>query len=79
MLLDQKKALSWLNDKWGKKKRQCEICEKSQWTLSKDVVTPIIYQESSGRTYPQFFVICKNCGNTKYFNAVVSGMVKGEE
>lgn len=28
-----------------------------------------------GAIYPQFTVICRNCGNTKYFNAALMGLV----
>jgi hypothetical protein len=28
-----------------------------------------------GSTYPQIMAVCNSCGNTKYFNAVIAGLV----
>jgi len=78
----QAKALKWLEDKWPAKHRDCEICKKQDWNISQHIVAPPTFTETSslsvgGFTYPQFMLLCNNCGNTKYFNAVISGIVKG--
>ncbi len=31
-----------------------------------------------GPTYPQVMIVCTVCGNTKYFNAVIMGVVEKE-
>jgi hypothetical protein len=69
------KAIQWVKDHWNDK--SCEICGKKEWHIPPDVVTPVIYQGgfAIGQAYPQFMLICKNCGNTKYFNAVFSKVV----
>ena len=79
----QQKALKWLNEKWSKEKRKCEICLQDNWNISQDIVAPPIFTNSSsfmlgGVTYPQFMILCNNCGNTKYINAVIAGLVDGE-
>ncbi len=33
----QAKALKWLEEKWPKSKRQCEICGNEHWTLADDL------------------------------------------
>lgn len=82
---EQKKkiALDWLGEKWPINKRVCDVCGHSQWNLAEDIIAPMAFSEGSimlgGRSYPQLMVICTNCGNTKYFNAVMIGLVKGEQ
>jgi predicted nucleic-acid-binding Zn-ribbon protein len=79
----QKKAMDWFDQKWSKDNRKCEICSSQNWSLSQDVVMPITYSnkglELGGRSYPQVMLTCKNCGNTKYFNTVVMGIIEGEK
>lgn len=57
----------------------CEFCGKSEWTISDELVRPLIYRSRDLYTvqnvaYPQAMIICTNCGNTKFFNAVVLGI-----
>ncbi len=82
-MFDKEKALKWLDEKWPKNKRACEICGTSQWSLSSDLITPMIFNAGNlsigGNSYPQLMVICNNCGNTKYINTVVMGLTEGKE
>ena len=81
----QDQAIKWLNDKW--KNQICECCGGRDWTLNGHLTTPINFQQGAfhfgGMAYPSLGVVCKNCGNTKHFNAVAMGLVdgakKGEE
>lgn len=79
-MFDKNKALEWLDDKWPKENRKCEICGANNWTLSEDIITPLLYQEggkiTGGNIYPQFLLVCNHCANTKYFNAVIVGATK---
>ncbi len=75
----QIKALAWLNEKWPSSKRNCEVCDCSNWSVSKDFITPLVFDGGLqlGKTaYPVVGVICQNCGNTKYFNAVKMGLLE---
>lgn len=76
-------AIDWFTKKWPLQNRACEVCSSSNWSLSEDLVTPVALSAGSlmlgGRSYPQLMLICKNCGNTKYFNAVIMGIVSGEK
>lgn len=75
------KALEWLSKKWDETKHTCEICSSVHWMILGDIVTPSVYHPNGalfigGNTYPQFMVMCQSCGNTKYFNAVMSGIIE---
>lgn len=79
----QEKALQWLEEKWPLEKRKCEICDNYDWNISQHIIAPAVFSNNfslsvGGETYPQFMVLCNNCGNTKYINAVISGIVKVE-
>lgn len=77
----QQKALDWLEHQWLKSNRKCEICSSEEWSISEELIAPPILNHSvmlGGTTYPQFMIICNKCGNTKYINAVISGILKNE-
>jgi hypothetical protein len=51
--------------------------------VADDLVTPLPYQRAdevaaASGSYPQAMVVCENCGNTVYLNAVMIGVVQGE-
>ncbi len=81
---DEKKKIvfKWFEEKWPVNKHNCEICNNNTWSLAEDIVTAMpLYDKSivlGGRSYPQVMLVCKNCGNTKYFNAVTMGLIPGE-
>ncbi|MBX9585833.1 MAG: hypothetical protein K2X50_01115 [Gammaproteobacteria bacterium] len=76
----QQLALQWLSAKWPDENRVCEICNSKNWNIAQDLVTPIRFKNGTifldGPSYPQIVVVCNNCGNTKYFNAMIAGMIK---
>jgi len=75
------KFLQFLNEKW--KDQTCEVCKNGTWTISGDSVTPVILKSGGmtlgGMAYPQTMVSCLTCGNTKFFNTVITGFYKREE
>ena len=79
----QTKALKWLDEKWPKEKRHCEICGDNKWTLANDLVMPLPFTGGGlmvgGTNYPHTLVLCNNCGNSKFFNAVIMGLVISKE
>jgi hypothetical protein len=80
----KQKILNWLEQKWPKDKRNCEICSTNRWSISEDIVAPIIVEENNnlnigGKTYPQIMLICSYCGNTKYFNVALMNILKSEK
>lgn len=73
----QAKALTWINSKWPVK--TCEVCHANQWELSDFMVAAPRFEGGiviGGQIAPHLMVMCKNCGNTKFFNAVIMGLVK---
>lgn len=76
----KKKALEWINEKCPN--LICECCQQKSWILTEDMVMPMPFVGGGlivgGPTYPQVMIVCTVCGNTKYFNAVVMGVVEKE-
>ena len=71
---------SWLKDQW--RTGSCPVCRKRNWVLADHVVTPMLYTGvglTQGAGYPQIMVICQVCGYTVYVNAVIAGIVQGEQ
>lgn len=77
--MNETKALECLNKKWTQPK-ECECCGMKSWQMSNNVVSPNTANNDSiaigGLVFPQITVTCVNCGNTKYFNAIVLGIIK---
>lgn len=82
-MLDKEKALKWLDDKWPRHQRKCEICGANQWSLLPDLTTSMIFNPRGinigGNSYPQLTVVCNNCGNFKGFSAVIAQLLTKEE
>lgn len=73
---------SWLNSKAaliGK----CPICGTRSWVLLEDIVEVRPFQGGNltvgGAVYPYVGLMCTNCGNTNFINALVSGVLKAPE
>lgn len=76
----QEKAVNWINQKCPNLK--CECCHQTTWSLAGDLVMPMPFTGGAGliiggASYPQLQIVCNNCGNTKFFNAVVMGLATG--
>lgn len=71
----QAKAIKWLEEKWLKTHRKCEVCGHDQWALGDDLITPLAFSPNSidigNKNYPNVLLMCNNCGNSKFFNAVI--------
>lgn len=71
-----KRILDWLNRKWPGHK--CDVCGENDWSLAEDLVTPLVISgkdiQAGGVSYPMAMVICSNCAQTKFFNAVRIGL-----
>jgi len=80
--VDVQKALDWLNKHW-KGDKVCSVCVNNSWTVSEEIVeirgfhkgTPALGQ----LLYPLIVATCNTCGHTLLFNAVIAGLVKGQE
>lgn len=66
------KAKEWIKEKSPKIK--CELCKNKDWTVADDL-TKVVILFTSDQVYPSIMLICNNCGNTKFINAVVAGIL----
>ena len=79
---DQKnRAVAWVEKKTNSS--PCYSCGKRSFLITDHLVTPIVIGQNNsmsigGTSYPQFMVVCANCGNTTYYNAVISGIASGD-
>ena len=79
----QEKTIKWIEDKW--KHKECEVCKHNNWIIQDFLSVPPRFEGSisiGGNISPNVTLICKNCGNTKFFNAGIIGLLdskKGEE
>jgi ribosomal protein S27AE len=65
-------AAEWLRVKW--KNVECPYCGAKDWRLGEDIVRIPIF--GSANAYPAFPVVCGNCGQTAFVNAVQAGLIE---
>lgn len=80
LTMEQKEAaIAWLVEH-GAGKPICPGCGKQTWEVGDHLVSPPIHSGGGmmlgGISYPNFMIICTNCGNTQYFNAIVAKLEK---
>jgi hypothetical protein len=74
------RVIDWFNKKWTARSKDCPICTTNGWELSEYVVQPVtqspVGQMNLGGApaYPAVLLICKTCGYTMAFNAVMIGL-----
>jgi predicted nucleic-acid-binding Zn-ribbon protein len=62
-------AITWLHQKWT---QNCPYCGNHEWRVS----TPFELSRTDGKALsPHFAVMCTNCGQTAFINAIVAGIV----
>ncbi|HHF7349625.1 TPA: hypothetical protein ACPSKE_002835 [Legionella feeleii] len=75
----QKKAMDWINSKWLMK--TCDVCQHNRWEVSDFIIASPRFEGGislgAGVVAPHIMLTCINCGNTKFFNAVIMGIVEG--
>jgi predicted nucleic-acid-binding Zn-ribbon protein len=80
---EKKKISEAIQKKWVHNTLLCDICNSKAWEMSDELVVPLTFKSGGvsvgGTAYPQVLITCTNCGNTRYFNAVVIGALKKEE
>jgi hypothetical protein len=74
---EKTKAIAWLKEKW-KEPSNCPISKDNNWTIGDHVITPFVIGNggaiSANVAYPHVLLICKTCGHTILFNAVMMGI-----
>jgi hypothetical protein len=80
---EKKAVVRWLQTR-AAGPRECAVClQRNNWVVADDLVTSSSYQRgdevgADRGSYPQAMLVCENCGNTVYLNAVMIGIVEGE-
>jgi hypothetical protein len=73
-----KKLIAWLEEKWQGEKK-CPVCQHTNWTLNSLIYKLIPFDQgvfiAGGPVYPVVPVICNNCGNVMFFNALKTGLI----
>lgn len=76
----KEKFVEFINAK-VKEAGKCPACAAEAVTVADQIVSPIRLESGSfhlgGPIYPQVMLVCTNCGNTRYFNAVISKALEG--
>lgn len=79
---EHKDAREKILNVWPHHKFPCEICDSEEWVLAGDLVRSPIFSPDGyvfgGHSYPQCMMVCSKCGNTKFLNAVVLGVIPRE-
>lgn len=70
-----------LNTTW--KNKICEICGTNHWTIDETIYQINEFHGNniiigSGNLVPVMNLMCNNCGNTKFLNAIKLGVVNSE-
>jgi hypothetical protein len=75
-------ANEWLESHWQVAKRPCSVCGQEQWGIGPNLAqipTSALGPHNTPRTSPCVLLVCGNCGNTLFFNAIVMGLLAGEK
>jgi hypothetical protein len=77
----QEKINAWF-EKWGEKLNPCDICG-AKWAVPDHVIDLdaryIPGDKAMGVVYPCIPIICPTCGNSRLVNAIIAGIVPGED
>lgn len=77
------KTIEYLQRKWGS--AGCPMCGGNEWNVSEKIFELREFSagkrmvgESNGAILPVVPVICNNCGNTMFINALFIGLLEEE-
>jgi hypothetical protein len=78
----QKQIIDWISSKVplvGK----CAVCHSRTFSIGNHLVTTPVFSPHGmmlgGPQYPFAMLVCDNCGNTQFLNAVRMGIVSNEK
>ena len=79
---EKKKVEKWLSAKWRGHPAKCQLCGNQSWRLGEMVIAGIAYTPGrfvmGGPTYPLLPLICSNCSQTVFLNAILCGVIEAE-
>ena len=77
--VELKVVIEWLESKQLKGSSKCNTCGCGHWIVPPYLIRSLAYSKNElplgGPTYVFVMVSCKNCGNTKFFNAALIGLI----
>lgn len=82
---ERDKIAQLVTEKWGAEGSACPICKQRKWLVGQHLVTPPIITSGGrvilggGLAYPFVQILCQNCGNTQFLNAMILGVMKPKE
>jgi hypothetical protein len=75
----KERVVRWISEKSGMQAPKCPVCRERQWSIADDLVAPPVFAGGGivlgGASYPAAMLICGNCGNTQFLNAVIMGIL----
>ncbi len=75
--LDADKLIAFLREKWGG--TPCPMCHASNWNVNNVTFQLLDFNPTGlvigGPVFPVVPVVCNNCGNTIFLNAIKVGVV----
>ncbi|MGX7875991.1 hypothetical protein ACVDG5_027735 [Mesorhizobium sp. ORM6] len=75
---ERQRAVNWLNTKAPN--MRCSACGHTSFSIAEHFFSPPIHYGGNmvlgGPNYPQFVVVCHNCGHMMGFSAIASGVIQ---
>ncbi|HMZ93003.1 MAG TPA: hypothetical protein PLD56_00640 [Chitinophagales bacterium] len=74
-----KKVYEYFYKLQADKETKCEVCNINKWIMQRSLVTPLMYDGYSLKfdmAQPCVSIVCDNCGNTKFINAIKIGILE---
>ena len=69
----RERVTKWLEEKW--QDHPCAVCGVDDWSASDPVAVKPYPEDFLGASIvPLIPVVCRNCGNTHFLNAVIAGL-----
>lgn len=79
--IDGQNMIAYLKDKW--EGRRCPMCGKGNWSVQDTVYEIREFNEGSfvvgGPVIPVVPIVCTNCGNTVFLNAIISKALESQK
>ena len=76
---EERTVVQWLKDSGWTDANICPISLHAEWSISEHIVFPITYAGGAirlgGEVVPFVMVRCEDCGYTRFFNAVMMGLL----
>lgn len=78
---EQQAVIDWLQNHIQGEFR-CVVCNSQSWSVQDHLAAPFTARSLGGfgtdAVYPYAQVMCTNCGNTHFINAIHAGIYKGQ-